>query len=699
VAPRAHPRGVDLNDQEELNAFAAQLSEELAADAAADGAESFLLEAFTRHVIGVLTDAGELDDGEVCFHQARGVETSGWGLSADQLTLNLFVTIYTNSVPPQTVGRQAVETAFKRLTGMAQRCLQGYYRELEEASPIFDMAQRVHTARGEIASVRLFLFTDGLTTIEETRDVRVEGLPTSHHVWDLRRLLRCETSGQHREPIQINFVEEFGAAIPCLSASEGSSDYAAYLAVFPGSVLCAIYERYGPRLLELNVRSFLQARGKVNQGIRTTILQEPDRFLAYNNGISSTASSVETVAIAGGGLGIASVSDFQIVNGGQTTASLYSAVKRDRADVSNVFVQAKLTVVGADEVAAFVPLVSRYANSQNKVNEADFSANDPFHVELEKVSRSVWAPASDGTQRLTQWFYERARGQYQDAINREGTPARQRQWKAAHPPHQRFTKTDLAKFENTWAGLPHLVSLGAEKNFREFTIRLPKMRTTPVDVEYFHDLVAKAILFRRAEKLVGSQSFGGYRANIVTYSLAKLFQLTDGRVDLRALWLRQDISPALAEAIIAISRVVHGVITNPPGGGNVTEWCKKEGCWDRVKESVVVLPTLGAELVSGADATERSRSNLDPTLRAVSEIPDETWHELVGWISETRALEGWHRTAAFQLRQLKRQGRAPSQKQLEQGAHVAVAARKAGFRPSDDRLWDDISALEGGEED
>jgi hypothetical protein len=688
-----------MSQDDGLFGFAAQVRDDVTSTAADEADEAFAMEAFTRYVIGVLTEAGELNDGDVCFHQSRGVETSGWGFSDDQLTLNVFVTIYTQSVPPQTVGRTVVDTAFRRLSTMVQRCLHGLYRELEEASPVFDMAQRIYAVRDGIAAVRLFVFTDGLTTVDVKPDEEIDGRPTSFHVWDLRRLFRCVTSGQHREPIQIDFVEEFGQAIPCLSASQVTGDYRAYLAVFPGQILSAIYERYGARLLELNVRSFLQARGKVNQGIRTTILNEPDRFLAYNNGISSTASSV-TVVPMNGGSGIKSVSDFQVVNGGQTTASLYQAFKRDRADLSNIFVQAKLTVVSAEEVAAFVPLVSRYANSQNKVNEADFSANDPFHVELEKSSRTVWAPAADGTQRLTQWFYERARGQYQDAMNREGTPARQRQWKSVHPPQQRFTKTDLAKYENTWAGLPHVVSLGAEKNFREFTIRLPRSQAGRVDLEYFQDLVAKAILFRRTEKLVGAQNFGGYRANIVTYSLAKLLQLTVGRIDLRAIWQRQDASANLQEALVETAKVVHGIITNPPGGGNVTEWCKKEACWERVRAAPVTLPRgLGEELLTAALVRDRAEAVITPALRMVSDLEEETWQQMLGWISETASLEGWHRAIAFQLRQLKRQGRSMSHKQLEQGLQVVLAARDGGFRPAQEPLWDTVTTIQEPEVD
>src|SRR5262249_13014927 len=185
---------------------------------------------------------------------------------------------------------------------------------------------------------------------------------------------RCVSSGQQREPIEIDFVDKFGAPVACLETPRKEPDCRVFLTLLPATILHRIYDEYGPRLLELNVRSFLQARGKVNQGIRKTLLQEPDRFLAYNNGISATAEDIRLVPLEGGGQGIAWVKNLQIVNGGQTTASIHHAVKKDRADVSGVQVQAKLSVVSPESLAEVVPLISRYANSQNKVNEADFSA-------------------------------------------------------------------------------------------------------------------------------------------------------------------------------------------------------------------------------------------------------------------------------------------------------------------------------------
>ncbi len=284
-----------------------------------------------------------------------------------------------------------------------------------------------------------------------------------------------------------------------------------------------------------------------------------------------------------GGQGIAGIRDFQIVNGGQTTASLYQSVRKDKADLSGIYVQTKLTVVDRDRMDEIVPLISRYANNQNKVSEADFSANDPFHIRIEELSRTIWAPAVDGTQRQTRWFYERARGQYADAKNRELTAAKQKAFTSTHPNSQKFTKTDLAKFEQTWDQLPHVVSLGAQKNFARFTLRLAEHGKFEVDDTYFIHLVAKAILFKGTEKIVDNEKFGGYRANIVTYTLAYLSYKTEKRTDLNWIWKHQNIPPDLQQTITLISRKVYQVITNPPDGRNVTEWCKKEACWQAIQ--------------------------------------------------------------------------------------------------------------------
>jgi len=574
-------------DDLELARFAKNLQQQVIIDAEGNQSEedggSFREEAFTHLMIEYLTEAGELEDGHVCYHSARGIKVNGYNLQKEEGRLDLFISIYTQIPSPTTVRKDAVENAFKQLLNFLSKVYKGYHQSIEEASPVFDMAQLIHSQRSQLSHVRLFLFTDGLTTLQTKKNQVKDGVNYSFNIWDLRRTYRCVTSGQKREAIEINFQTQYGSVIPCLAMPESQADYSAYVAIIPGEILCKIYSEYGSRLLERNVRSFLQAKGNVNKGIRQTILKEPHRFLAYNNGISATAEAVQLVDLPNGGQGIVGIRDFQIVNGGQTTASLYQSVRKDKADLSGIYVQTKLTVVDRDRMDEIVPLISRYANNQNKVNEADFSANDPFHIRIEELSRTIWAPAVDGTQRQTRWFYERARGQYADAKNREATPAKQKAFMLTNPNAQKFTKTDLAKFEHTWDQLPHVVSLGAQKNFAKFTVGLAEQNRPEPDEMYFHHLVAKAILFKNAEKIIQDEKFGGYRANIVTYTLAYLSYTTEKRVDLNWIWRHQSVPPDLQREIAIISRKVHQVITNPPDGRNVTEWCKKEACWQAVQ--------------------------------------------------------------------------------------------------------------------
>ena len=260
-----------------------------------------------------------------------------------------------------------------------------------------------------------------------------------------------------------------------------------------------MYDRYGAKLLQRNVRSFLQLRGKVNKGIIETVRTAPGQFLAYNNGISATATAVVFDERADGTY-LVKLDDLQIVNGGQTTATLHHAAVREGADLSQVQVPAKITVVPPDQLDQLVPKISRFANSQNSIAEADFESNNPFHVELERLSRTIWAPAPAGGTRQTHWYYERVRGQYQVDRARQPTPARRRSFEEQNPTAQKFTKTDAAKYDMTFRQQPHIVSLGAQKCFQAWTVDVLAARTAPPNEHYFHNMVAKAILFEQARK-------------------------------------------------------------------------------------------------------------------------------------------------------------------------------------------------------
>lgn len=579
---------------EDLEQFAADVRQEVllrcAEVAALDQQES----AFTEWVLEQLAEHNEADGGELLYHQAesRGrwpaSKVNAWALSGDGATLDLFVTLYHGGEGVPTVGLPEARKQFKLLIGFLRRAREGIHTQLEDREDVFEVARRIHEATESLTTVRLFLLTDGVAPrIEEIEPEEIPGLELRYVLWDLRKLSQLRVG--EREVIELDFTGDYGGAIPCLAAHESDGEYQTYLAFMPGRVLARIYGEHGQRLLERNVRAFLQVKGKVNKGLQQTLREEPQRFLAYNNGLCCTAAEVKLEKRKDGQLGLAWAKDFQIVNGGQTTASIYHAMKKERLDISQVTVQMKLTVLKRPEdLTEMVPLIAKYANSQNKVNAADLAANGKFHQDLEALSRSVFAPAVTGLQSRTHWYYERARGSYLDDKARQGTPARRREWEKVNPPERKFTKTDLAKFEHAWVGLPHLVCLGAEKNFVRFAERMEEEGEPEVNLDYFRHAVAKAILWRTAEKLFDTLDLEGYRANSVAYAVAWMAEKSGRRIDLNRIWNEQRLSPALCEALKSVCNVAWEHLTHQQG--NVGEASKKAECWEAFKRKEIALP-------------------------------------------------------------------------------------------------------------
>jgi hypothetical protein len=309
----------------------------------------------------------------------------------------------------------------------------------------------------------------------------------------------------------------------------------------------------------------------------------PGHFLAYNNGISATATAVVFDERADGTY-LVKLDDLQIVNGGQTTATLHHAAVREGADLSKVQVPAKITVIPPDQLDQLVPKISRFANSQNSIAEADFESNNPFHIELERLSRTIWAPAYAGEMRQTHWYYERVRGQYQVERARQQTPSRRRSFDEQNPAGHKFTKTDAAKYDMTFRQQPHVVSLGAQKCFQAWTVDVLAVRTALPTEQYFRDMVDKAILFEQVRKHIQRWNPGaGYLANVTAYTLARLATDIDTDAVLLDTWRQQKLPANLVEPIRRLGQQVRQILLRAPGSGNVTEWSKKEECWQRVR--------------------------------------------------------------------------------------------------------------------
>ncbi|MCG5451009.1 AIPR family protein [Micromonospora hortensis] len=653
----------------DVGAYAHGLIEDVRAQAEIEGCD--LHEAFTQLMLDQLTADGHTEDAVAVHFKDHGVEVSGYGAASDDRSLDLFLTYYSpRADDDHKIGRADVEAAFRRMENFLSRCVRGSMARRDRSSEVAGMCEAVAEKFGRVESVRLVLVTNARSVARDgVPPMLFEGRHVTRELWDLRRLANWSASGNKAEPI----VAEFPAGLPCLATPRTDEDYSVLLAIVPARGLADLYSTHGARLLELNVRSFLQVRGAVNRGILDTLRGNPERFLAYNNGIAATASRVDFEDAPSGQRVIRRIHNLQIVNGGQTTATIHHA-HRNKVDVDVAYVQMKLTVVSPDRLDDIVPQISAYSNTQNRVTASDLKANSAFHVDVERIMRTLWAPPSASHPHDTHWFYERARGQYANALTREGTPARQKVFKAANPPAQKFTKSDLAKFEHSWAKEPHLVSLGAEKNFTLFSQSLEE-QPPAVDKQYCRHLVAKAILFRKVDKLVARQNFGGYKANIVTYTVAKLVQGTGGRVDLDRIWRTQDLTPALQDAVTDLSLLVHKVITSPPEGRtNVGEWTKRPECWTAVQDLDWTTPApLAAELVD--------IDTYGPDMDLIRGTTATDWADLAAWGADTGHLDAEHRRSAAEIAQAIDQGWDPAGKHVGTALEAMRRGRRNGFRP------------------
>jgi hypothetical protein len=651
-----------------------------------DGMHPLREEMFTEAVLELLDARDEIDSWEICGYESKSIgsvpaaKLNAWALSGDGATLDLFVTLYHGTGRLAEVGKPEMRRHFELVLGFLKRALSGFHMRMEEASDAFNAAHKIHQAREALATVRLFFLSDGVVRSLDIAQEQVAGVDVQYVAWDLEKLSRLRVG--ERGVIELDLWNDYGGGIPCLKAPHDIGEYRTFLVFFPAPLLAQIYGAYGQRLLERNVRAFLQVKGKINKGLQTTLREQPERFLAYNNGLCCTAADVRIRQDRSDVPRLAWVKDFQIVNGGQTTASIFHAIKKEKLDLRGVTLQAKLTVISdPDQVAEIVPMISRFANSQNKVNGADFAANGKFHRDLEELSRTMYAPAASGMERGSHWYYERARGSYLDDKARQGTPARQKAWAIQNPAQQKFTKTDLAKYEHAWLGLPHLVCRGAEKNFEAFAARLEDDGEPHVDRGFFEQVVARVILWRSAEKAFDSLKLEGYRANSVAYAVSWLAERSGRRLDLDRIWRDQRVSDAVFGAIVVACREAHLFLSSR--SGNVGEGSKRPETWGEFRDlSLEIATQWTSEMKDGAAVLyppKQSSQESKAAREVVAQVDAAHWFSLAKWAKERGFLQGWERSIAFSLGRLAAQEKAPSDKQVVQGERILRRAQELGF--------------------
>jgi hypothetical protein len=548
---------------------------------------------FTGIVMEHMSEIGMTFEPVECHYEGKvrnsTLRLSGYSMSDEGDQLDLFVSLYDNvdvlTSIPDSETKSAVEKCLLFLTLCAEGKMAS---QLDPSNDVLSLAITLQEAYNDLEQIRVYVITDKVAKSKSFKTREISGKSVRLEVMDIERLHRHWSEGKPRDELIVDFNEVSGTALPCVFVPGENDDYDYALTAIPGEALRLLYEKFGARLLEANVRSFLSVKGKgVNAGIQNTLRSAPEKFMAYNNGIVVVADEMRLGKDKNDSTAISWLKGLQIVNGGQTTASIYFTKKKyPHTDLSRVRVPAKIIVMKTQDSTkeeSLVSDISRYANSQNAVKQSDLSANKPFHVEIEKLSRSVYCPDGVG-----QWFYERAAGSYSTLLIREGTtPAKLKALKDSIPTSRRITKTDLAKYINAWDRKPDIVSLGSQKNFDKFMAELTPVdgkELSPPTVSDFKAMVAKAKIYRETQKLVRPM-FQAFQANVVAYTIAILSEKLGSKIDLERIWEKQALSPELLAQIAIWAKEVNEILHATANARMVSEWAKKTDCKDIVMSS------------------------------------------------------------------------------------------------------------------
>ncbi len=603
----------------------------------------------TKAIIEYVVDNGEALSPEICECQSDPISekfTGRYRLNAFDYSettgiLDLFGTIYyegqSPSLPISTAQRMAND-----LIGLLHVAIDGAeskktYREKDpDVAEALDMMKEEYKLK-HIELVRLFVLSNGFASDDlelpdgEFQHHKTDSqiIPMEFHFWDMGEILKIEKQRSNNQEILINLPEEYQTKLECVETFDEVNNIRSYLAIMPALTLAKIYHNFKVQLIDKNVRNFLGGKIKVNSEMAKTIVNEPQLFFSYNNGISSTASNV-TISEEGGRKYITDLRNWHIVNGGQTTSTIYNAYRKNLiTNLSKAYVAVKISEVPEINSIKLVGNIAKYANSQTKIKDSDLSANASYMLELEKQSRKEWTTDTHPTI----WYFERLRGQFLTEKSQEGGPGtlKVKKFEEERPQSQRFNKTDVAKLEMAWREKPYEACKGGEVCFDKFW-KIIKDDTTVVDESYFHNIVAKNIIYKRVDSLLKLEGNKGHASIICAYTLALLSLRSQQKLDLHYIWQNQsvqdDLEPTIKECIRAISG--HLKLIGSDSGKNPQTESKKIDFWNNIQNKTLAITIPESVLIDESEYITITEEQKQIMQRAIGRGID-FWKNLSMW--------------------------------------------------------------------
>jgi len=586
---------------------------------------------FLSEVLPLMADA-KLIDSEDCsesyyIYPGENLKINGYLVNESGERLQLFIVdessidLTTKQEDLKISTKSHYDNQFKRAVRFVNRAVKGHLsEELQYSSPIRALVTQLASADGanQFDVIEIFLvsatatvetrgsqpqpkrleFDDETISISFTRgrDRISKEVLILKTLIDLNFLYSVIISQGSREPLVIDFEKTFNVMIEAIQAAN-EENFESYLCVLPAYILADLYKRYSSRLLEKNVRSFLQFKG-ANFGIRETIRTSPEKFIAFNNGITITSTGMELYDDAGR-LYIKSLRDFQIVNGGQTTASIFFT-RKDGYSIEKVKVMAKINVakdVSEEKLDELISKISKYSNSQTKVSSVDLDSRNPQLTKIKALSDSVITPSGK------RWFFEKSKGEFNTKIRIAGN--NRGRIERDYPKDVRFSKEQLGKYFTAWGDQPYVVKKGGDKVFRYFIDALTeeegKKSKVEIDRNFYELLIAKIILFKSLENVYGQgkNSIGQIRSAVVPYSISIIYSYSDrakgGRIfDLAKIWMKEGLEDDLSAFFYDLMHLMNNLIKHYSESDDLGEYSKRKDLWDNILGS----PEINAFMTS-----------------------------------------------------------------------------------------------------
>ncbi len=608
---------------------------------------------FTEDVLDYIREEGAAVSPELFYcvnkdctrpTEADYYKVNAFDYSESQGILDLFVTIYIDSDNLPELSKNKIEQAHNAMAHFLTKCVRDdrmFQKYIVEDPEIAEVVGTINEEfkNKNVTLIRFFVLSNALLKVDYNSPTEIIIGETEYdfefNIWDISAIRNSEIAAQKDGAINIDFETEYANSIQCLEMSENGG-VKSYLAIMPAVILARVYKQYKTRLLNQNVRNYLGGTIKVNKGMAKTLREDPAMFFAYNNGISSTATGVG-LREEGGKLYITNVTNWQIVNGGQTTNTIYSMYSRN-FDLDNAYVTLKISEINfedANKKSQAISDIARYANSQTQIKESDLAANIDYMLKLDEISRSEWTPANSA-RKNTQWFFERMRGQYDNAKGEPRTK-KAKDFVAQHPKKQRFTKTDISKWEMAWEMRPDIASKGGEQSFDFFHKTKLKDNKISADRHYFHHLIAKAIIYQSIGDICKQNGIKGYINIICNYVLATLAWKSRGNLDLDYVWNHQEIHPFLRTMIEQAVDVVNKYnMKLGQDGLNPTVKAKRDTFWKDITLRMVGLPELDKALLA-LNEEELTAEN-QAKIEQFEKLPSDTWRQLAIWGKDAKKL-------------------------------------------------------------